>query len=517
MDPQLPTATARDLRVLITAAEAYPEMERAFLQARREIWAGFRVFDLSTRLRSPEACAIGDTWFDLIVDTLQRGVKLHIALSDFDPIMAPDLHCSAWKAKRAFIAAAEVVGPDAELEVVAATHSARVGLLPRIVLWPGAFKRLRKQARRLNAATPEDRAQILECSPGLRLWLLDDGSGGLRARRWPAPPLVPGTHHQKIAVFDRELLCVGGLDLDERRYDDKGHHRRRDKTWYDVQVMCRGPVVADAQRHLEQFLKVVAGEVPPEPSGALLTTLSRRRRFSLPFLSPQPVDNTIAAAHRRLIAGARRLIYLETQYFRDPAVSRELADAARRNPDLGLILILPAAPEDVAFNGVTSSDVRFGEYLQAKAIARVQDAFGERAVICSPVRPKAVPDTGRDVLCGSPIIYVHAKVSIFDADHAIVSSANLNSRSLCWDTEAGVLLDRPEDVEMLKRRLIDHWMGGDAPSAFHDMHSARAAWQQRAAENARKSPEDRQGFIVPHATEPAVRLGRFLPVPPALV
>ncbi len=43
----------------------------------------------------------------------------------------------------------------------------------------------------------------------------------------------------------------------------------------------------------------------------------------------------------------------------------------------------------------------------------------------------------RDRLGGAPMIYVHAKVSIFDRSAAIVSSANLNGRSLRWDTEAG--------------------------------------------------------------------------------
>ena len=38
--------------VLLTAQEAFPVLERAFLGARTEIWARFRVFDLSTKLRA---------------------------------------------------------------------------------------------------------------------------------------------------------------------------------------------------------------------------------------------------------------------------------------------------------------------------------------------------------------------------------------------------------------------------------------------------------------------------------
>lgn len=69
-------ATLPPVEILVTAAEAYPALERAFLSARREIVAGFRVFDLKTRLRSAEARAIGPTWFELIIHTLRRGVQV---------------------------------------------------------------------------------------------------------------------------------------------------------------------------------------------------------------------------------------------------------------------------------------------------------------------------------------------------------------------------------------------------------------------------------------------------------
>ena len=46
-------------RLLLTAAEAYPALEVAFLEARTEIWCSFLVFDPATRLRSPEGLAVG--------------------------------------------------------------------------------------------------------------------------------------------------------------------------------------------------------------------------------------------------------------------------------------------------------------------------------------------------------------------------------------------------------------------------------------------------------------------------
>ena len=329
---------------------------------------------------------------------------------------------------------------------------------------------------------------------------------------------MPGTHHQKLAVFDRALVCIGGLDLDERRYDDKGHHRRRDDTWHDVLVMCRGPVVEEAQAHLETFLSVVAGDATPPRTTHLLRTLSRRHRVEAPYLGPQPVISELADAHFRMIGQARQLIYLETQFFRDRRIADALAEAAHKVPDLGLILVLPGAPEDVAFDGNTGSDARFGEYQQARALDRIGDAFGSRLALCSPVRPARVAGRGRDTLCGAPIIYVHAKVSVFDDARAIVSSANLNARSLKWDTEAGVVLERAKDVTGLRKRVFDHWLAGEGDAACHDPARAVAAFRDIIARNAECDPDDRTGFLVPHDRAPAAAFGRPLPgVPDAMV
>jgi phospholipase D1/2 len=503
-----------DVRILITAEEAYPEMERAFLNARRRILASYRVFDPTTRLRSREGRAVGHDWFDLIVHVLRKGVEIDLVISDFDPILAHELHCETWSAKRVLIAAAEVAGQGARLRVTAAPHAARAGLVPRLLLWAPILLRLRRRLAELNARPARASARVLDCSPGLWRHVRAGEDGRLSLRWLPPPDLIPGSHHQKIAVFDDDLLCIGGLDLDERRYDDKGHHRRRDETWHDVQLMCRGPVVDEARRHLETFLAAGAGKRPPPPAETLLTTVSRRRRRPILALSPQPVRSTISAAHHRLARDARQLVYLETQYFRSRPFARTLAEAARDNPNLGLILILPAAPEDVAFFSASSPDARLGEYLQARALDIVREAFGDRLAVLSPVRPAAFDTDGRDTLEGSPIIYVHAKVSIFDEDRAIVSSANLNGRSFAWDTEAGVLLDDPAEVRRLRARVFRHWLGSEAEEALHDPRTAPAAWAERARRNAACAPEDRVGFLVPHDPRPARRFGWPVPFIP---
>jgi phosphatidylserine/phosphatidylglycerophosphate/cardiolipin synthase-like enzyme len=77
-----------------------------------------------------------------------------------------------------------------------------------------------------------------------------------KPRAWkPAPPprLWPATYHQKFAVIDGEHAIIGGLDLDERRWDDRRHQQRADRTWHDISALIDGPVVADAAEHFQRL------------------------------------------------------------------------------------------------------------------------------------------------------------------------------------------------------------------------------------------------------------------------
>jgi phospholipase D1/2 len=178
--------------ILLTASEAYPAFERAVQESQSEIWASFRIFDPSTRLRTPEARAVGETWFDLIADALRRGVAIHLALADFDPVAKPSLHRGTWSSLRKLWAAAEAAGPRAApLRAVAALHPAVTGFLPRAACWPQAAMCLSRTARWLNAQDPELRSAALRDMPGLWSQLRVASDGTVHVRRWGLPRLHP--------------------------------------------------------------------------------------------------------------------------------------------------------------------------------------------------------------------------------------------------------------------------------------------------------------------------------------
>ena len=518
-DPDI-AAPRSGAEILLTAEEAFPALERAFLAARQEIALGFRIFDPDTRLRSPEALALGNRWSDLIAATLARGVSIRLLLSDFDPIGASDLHRSTWRSMHEFEAIRERTDAGAQLDVHASMHPAVAGLLPRLLFYPVVQKKLAARAADINGLGAEPREQALREMPGLAACLESGKDGTVRPRRWPPPDIHPVTHHQKVAVFDRELLLIGGLDLNDRRWDTKDHERSAAATWHDIQIAVRGQAAEEAGRHLDELLAVARGEAQPQPRHRLVTTLSapRRRRTAWTRIGPRTVDRSIAEAHHRLIGSARSLIYLETQFFRDLRLAWHLADAARRRPELGLLLVLPAAPEQVAFSSETRLADRFGEWLQGRCLRRLIRAFGPRFFAASPAQPRSVSGDGRDTLNGAPLVYVHAKVSCFDLDAAIVSSANLNGRSLRWDTEAGVVIDSKEDVRRLRGRIFRHWLGPEAGPKFFEGPGAVAAWRELAVANAHAEPKDRRGFLMPYDIDAAERFGQAVPgVPEEMV
>jgi len=482
-----------DFQVLITADEAWPAFERTVLNAQTEILAGFRLFDFSTRLRSDDARAIGETWFDLIEHVVARGVTFRLVISDFDPVMATPLHEACWRCKRQAAALAEILGPQAaaRLTVIAAMHPARAGLLPRLAFLPAV---LRRKSSVLEATSPAQRARQA-------IGLSSDS----------LPDLHTVSHHQKLAVIDRRHLYIGGLDLNERRYDTPTHDRPAKDTWSDVQVLTTGPAAEEAARHLETFLADIVDGTAPAKTKHLSRTLSASRALGFWALSPRTLVNEIEEDHIAAFGRARHLIHIETQFVRSSRLADALAAVGRRNPDLGLILVLPGLPEDVAFEGNRGIDARYGLSLQSSALDTIQDAFGTRAAIATPVQPRFAARDDITTHAGAPLIHLHNKVLVIDDDWAMVGSANLNGRSMRWDTEAALRISDPRHVGLLRSRLIRHWWPDGVPEEAVTITTAAKWWRTEIQRNHVRRPDARKGLLVPHDPDVVDDLEKPLP------
>ncbi len=501
-----------NLEVLVTADEGYRAFEKAVVAAKTRIDMGFRVFDPRMHLLSCEAREFGSRWVDLLLAKLNEGVDITIALSDFDPVVRPELHRGSFKSLSILLGIAEMVTGHGRLRVTVEDHPARVGWAPRIALWPKVQSQVAQTCDWLNGLEDAARAEAIRFMPRFTQFTFEK-DGKIHPKRREFPPMLPVTHHQKLAVIDDEVLYVGGLDLDARRMDTVHHALPAEKTWHDVHVILQDKKRAlSAREHLESFSAECAGEVSIRSPEGLLRTLSVKRKRNSGSLSPHVCDTGIMDRHLELIEQAERLIYLESQFLRDPVIADALVARAKTAPDLGLIILLPAAPLEVAFEGAEGLDYKFGEYLQAKAIGRITEAFGSRAFIASPAHCRKSEAGDRATLCGAPMIFVHSKVSIFDDHAGLVTSANLNGRSMRWDTELGIEISDPDQVRMLRKRVMGAWL----PKGADDCFCAAAPetvkkWRELAQQNASRAPADRSGFVLPHTASAAESFGTLLP------
>jgi phospholipase D1/2 len=241
----------------------------------------------------------------------------------------------------------------------------------------------------------------------------------------------------------------------------------------------------------------------------LLRTLSRRSR--MPFApGPKREVRELMMAHKRLILSASKLLYIEAQFFRSARAAGWVMQAARKSPSLQVIIIMPQAPEEVAFDGAGGNPAhRHGEWQQARALGYLRKRLGKRLGLYALGRQKPIEPGEREFVAsrgtafGAGMIYVHAKLLIADDRAALVSSANMNGRSFSWDSELGVLWEEPAAVQAFRERLWKQLIDEDMP-----LEGAGDRWREIAKANVQVPPHERQGFVLPYRFARVRRFGR---------
>ncbi|WP_439534186.1 phospholipase D family protein [Polymorphobacter sp.] len=540
LGPGFPPRDGNAAAPLILACEMYPALERLALDAESTLFLAFRVFDPTTKTRSDEALALGlNDWTALIRHTVERGVIVRLLLTDFEPAFADQLHSASWRTFKVLREMAEHLSEDAleRMEMMIVQHPGEVGWALRQLLRIPAGLGMRKALARLAGLDEDD---PLSVRPGLWRYARDL-RGTARYRRGGAPRLWPATLHHKFAVADARRGIIGGIDVNERRWETPAYDQPADESWHDISLAVDGPVAGDMAEHFrrlwndalpryreitkfwmtgaERELTVEPLDDMPEPftpppavgkgKMQLLRTLSRRNRQ--PFASgPRREVRELMAAHRQLILSARDVLYIEAQFFRSRRAASWVVQAARRSSSLQIIIVLPQAPEEVAFDGGGNNPAhRHGEWQQSRALGYLRKRLGARVGLYALGRRKSLEPEEREFIAtrgtafGAGMIYVHAKLLIADDRAALVSSANMNGRSFSWDSELGVLWEQPDAVQAFRQRLWQQLLGEDLP-----LENAGARWREIAEANVALAPEDRQGFVLPYRYARVRRFGR---------
>lgn len=486
-----------DLTFLLTAGQAFPEMEKLVLSATDSLDLSFHFFAPDTRARSSEAKASGfSDWGDLLVDAARRGVRVRLLTNDFDPVGVPDEHAQTWRRTKDILQRRESLGEHERnnLQVVAAFPGGQSGSIVRTIIWPW----VRTTAVDLVASAKG------ELPPGLRAIL--DRKGDVRL--WPPAPNFTQAYHQKFIIADGDRAIIGGLDVDERRFDTPDHQRPAEQTWHDVDLQISGSPVADLVMHFEESWRTALtkgfsfGDRPsltaaagpplerPRKGERVRFVSTRAYRTSNPLAFGPKMDHAgIERAHLDVIGAARSLIYIETQFLRSKPIRNALV-AAAVNRSLHVIVLLPGAPDIVAFKGDRSAVHRYGEWLQMRALNRLQLVYGDRfSAFCLTNGSPREERYERDAINGKAMVYVHSKVLVADDRTAIVSSANLNGRSMRWDFEAGYVIEWPERAAELRQQLWRQHLGKDLglEDAARNPAAALAAWRECAAQRSSDS------------------------------
>ncbi|MBL0748053.1 phospholipase D family protein [Nocardioides baculatus] len=291
-----------------------------------------------------------------------------------------------------------------------------------------------------------------------------------------------GSHHQKFVVIrhrddpSRDVAWVGGIDLAHNRRDDSDHGGDPQSQplaeeygdhppWHDVQVRIQGPAVhavetvfrerwtdptplsrsplrrwSDRLRGLDTDPDPLPEQAPPPPSAGphrvqlLRTYPNLRHGRDYPFA--RGGERSVALGYTKAIGQARRLVYVEDQYFWGDDVAEPFLAALREHPDLRVVAVIPLYPD---VGGRLSRPAE--ELGRARALSRLLD-----------VAPDRVAAYGLENHAGTPV-YVHAKVCVMDDVWASVGSDNFNRRSWTHDSELSCVVLDDDYARSLRLRL----------------------------------------------------------------
>ena len=260
---------------------------------------------------------------------------------------------------------------------------------------------------------------------------------------------VGASHHQKIVVVDDRLGFCGGIDLTGHRWDTCDHRLEEParKTligpydpYHEVQAMVSGPVAASlGVLSRDRWRSLGYDQLPPLgtsnhdlwPSDIApdLTDVNVAISRTMPPAETQPAVRECEALFRDSITHAKRLIYIESQYFTDDALAGDLAERLREPDGPEIVIVAPkecygwlerqtmGAFRDAAFRRLTEADTSGRLRLVYPTASRAQD----------------VPT------------FVHSKVMIVDDGLVRIGSANFARRSMGMDTECDVAVEAGGD------------------------------------------------------------------------
>lgn len=280
---------------------------------------------------------------------------------------------------------------------------------------------------------------------------------------------IRGCHHQKLVCIDDAIAFIGGMDLTSRRWDsskhraDDDHRQDPDGVPYDpihdVQAMVSGhaaKLIGDVARRrwaeaTNEYHEPVMSSRAIWPAGiepALVDCPVRLALTEPPTRRRQGVSDGVAVT-KRVIAEAKRHLYIETQYLASSSIGQELVSRLKEKEGPEIVIVVTSLS-----HGLIEKIVMGGN--RDRLIRRLKGADRyDRLRIYYPVVPSGE---------GRQAVLIHSKLLLAD-DHLIrIGSSNLNHRSEGLDTECDILFraSRPDQrgaIKAFRASLLAEYLG----------------------------------------------------------
>jgi phosphatidylserine/phosphatidylglycerophosphate/cardiolipin synthase-like enzyme len=291
-------------------------------------------------------------------------------------------------------------------------------------------------------------------------------------------------HHQKMIVIDDRIAFCGGGDIGPDRWDTIHHldddPRRQIKPRkgkdFESRHELMGLVDGEAAAALGQLFRDRWERATRESLSDIeaLEPMERAAKGDTPSNDPWPDCVPVAARevtvgiartmpkwrsypevrenerlHLAAIKSAKRLIYMENQYFTAPVMAKALAERLAE-PDGPEVVLISTLHSPSYFDQATMDKTR----LRFLKVLKDADQGGRMHCFC-PVTKK-----GR-------FIIVHAKLTIIDDELLRIGSANLNNRSTGFDTECDLVIEASGGADddatraaiaKYRAQLMAHWL-----------------------------------------------------------
>lgn len=314
------------------------------------------------------------------------------------------------------------------------------------------------------------------------------------------PSPLYGSHHQKIVVIDDVLAFAGGIDLTVHRWDSRAHLRddprrvdhdgERYGPVHDVQMVVGGEAARCLGIVAAARWRTATGEaLPASRADAVIWPAGLEPGFrdvdvgvsrTVPRRGLHRATREAERLNHAAIRAARRLIFIECQYFADRRIGKLLAERLAEEDGPEVVVLVPHI-----------SHSRFEQWVMDGNRDRIlrmmkrADRFGRLGAF--------YPVTDQDRGCE---IFLHSKVLVVDDVFLRIGSSNFNRRSTGLDTECDLAVEARDEtarasVAAAFARLLAEHLGqsaSDAARVLNEKGSPLAAIADRPPEASRLVP-----------------------------